>query len=166
MVTTPKCLATWLLRVAFTSLLSVPAALAGGPPFLSVEAPVDPLDEGARGAAMLLHARHCGQPRDMTITAKAEGMVDGRRQSVPVELEKTGRPGTYAVRTTWPTKGTWVLSFTTTDHVPTTTLVEIAPATEAEYHGRNVKLVSVRSLRVLDRAPTERDLAAIFRPSM
>jgi hypothetical protein len=145
------------------------AVLAGGPPFLSLESPADPLDARANDAVAFVHAHLCGRPTDGVPTATAEGVVDGRRVSRPVTLAKTTEPGTWAVKTDWPRDGSWVLVLSLVQHVPTATLVELAPkggiVTE-EHYGRSVPVLQVRSLRVLDHAPNERDLAPYFRSAV
>jgi hypothetical protein len=92
-----------------------PAALFGGP-WISVETPVNPYDASTRGALLLVHTFHHGTPTDMPLTGKAEGLVDGHRRSVALDLAKSSRPGTHAVRNQWGSKGLWTVVITATPH--------------------------------------------------
>jgi hypothetical protein len=43
------------------------------------------------------------------ISGTAYGLVDGKRQTVPLEFGVTSRPGVFAVRRSWPAEGAWVV---------------------------------------------------------
>ncbi len=90
------------------SLLVPLSANAGGGPWMSFEAP----DQAERGPVLLVHAYHCGRPSNAPVTAKAEGLIQGRRQSLPLHLKGTPEKGVYAVSREWPAQGSWVLVFT------------------------------------------------------
>jgi len=80
------------------------------PPWLSIEAPVNPFDAHARGAVFLVHAAtRDGIPNVSDVSGSAEGIVGGARRSIPLSLEATDRPGVFAVRRQWPTEGTWIV---------------------------------------------------------
>ncbi len=46
---------------------------------------------------------------DIHVTAWAEGLVDGKRQTVPIKIEMTGQKGIYRFQRTWPENGKWVI---------------------------------------------------------
>ena len=83
-------------------------AMFGGP-WMSVEAPGNPYDNATRGAAFYVHTYHHTIPVEMTVTATAEGVVDGQRKSVPIAVAKGTQTGTYAVRNQWGSKGVWTV---------------------------------------------------------
>ena len=85
-----------------------PVALFG-PPWISIEYPVNPYDATTRDAFLVVHAFHHGTPMDFPVSGTAEGLVEGRRQSVSLEFQKTSRPGVYALRKQWPNDGAWTL---------------------------------------------------------
>lgn len=88
-------------------------ALAKWPPWLSIEAPVNPFDPDARDAVLLVHTMvHDGTTKVSDLTGSAEGLVDGARRSVALRFDRTSEPGVYAVRRQWPSGGTWVLRIT------------------------------------------------------
>jgi hypothetical protein len=90
---------------AFTS-----PTLLKWPPWLSIEAPVNPFDPGARGALMLVHvAFREGDASISDLSGSAEGIVGGVRRSIPLRFTETGRANTFALRRQWPGEGTWLL---------------------------------------------------------
>ncbi|MGH7568016.1 MAG: hypothetical protein ACREL9_03450 [Gemmatimonadales bacterium] len=93
---------------ALISLLGAAPALAG-PPWISIEYPVNPYDASMRGAFLLVHAFHHGTPRQFPIEGTAEGIVNGERRSVKLEFTATSRAGVYALKQLWPAEGTWTL---------------------------------------------------------
>lgn len=125
------------LAAAVVLLAAATAATAhAGPPFISVELPANPLDRTTRGAYLLVHSFHHEQAVAQRLVGTAEGMVGGRRQSVPITFEATSRPGVYAVRRTWGTEGSWLLVMRVGhEDWPATALVAI---------GRDGEVTSVR----------------------
>ena len=104
-----------LLRVAALAgvVLAATAAMPAHvkwPPWLSIEAPVNPADASVRDAVCLVHgATHEGAPSLSDLSATAEGLVGGVRRSIVLKLDATSRPGVFAVRKQWPNEGTWAL---------------------------------------------------------
>lgn len=131
--------------IAAALVLSAAVATAtpahAGPPWISVELPANPLDPTTRGAYLLVHTFHHDATTAEALTGRAEGMVNGRRQTITLTFENTSRAGVRALRKTWPDGGTWVLVLTTGQHGDATALVGIGSDG------------SVRSINV----PTRRD---------
>lgn len=99
------------LILASTAVAS--AAALKWPPWLSIEAPVNPFDPDARGAVLLVHAAvREGRTSVADLSGSAEGLVRGARRSVPLRFDPTSRPNVYAVRRQWPSDGTWLLRIT------------------------------------------------------
>jgi hypothetical protein len=86
-------------------------AFAGGFQ-LTVEAPASG-DAHLKDAALLVRTFGCHTPADANVTATAEGIVNGRRQSIPLDL-KPDATGVYQIKQQWPAEGTWMLAFTGT----------------------------------------------------
>ena len=80
-----------------------------GPPWISIEIPVNPYDESTNGAFLLVHAFHHRTPMGFIVSGTAEGMVNGERQSLELVFAETSREGVYALKRTWPGEGTWTL---------------------------------------------------------
>jgi hypothetical protein len=85
-----------------------PSAVAG-PPWISIEYPVNPYDRTTREAFLLVHAFHHGTPADFPVRGTAEGLVDGQRRTVKLQFEPTSRQGVFALKKQWPAEGTWTL---------------------------------------------------------
>jgi len=95
---------TLIRAVVITAL-----TLAKGPPWISIELPVNPYDQSQRGAFLLVHSFHHGTAMGYIVTGTAEGIVNGERRTVTLEFAATAREGVYALRQTWPQEGTWTL---------------------------------------------------------
>jgi hypothetical protein len=66
-------------------------------------------DTEVKGAVLLVRAYGCHKPEDANLTATAEGIVNGKRQSIPLQLTKTSK-GVFAIKQQWATSGAWVLN--------------------------------------------------------
>ena len=98
------------LALAFT-LPSIPASFStvSGPPWISIEHPVNPYDRTTKDAFLLVHAFHHGTPTNFPVSGTAEGIVKGERKSVSLEFQSTSRPGVFALNKQWSSDGTWTL---------------------------------------------------------
>lgn len=63
----------------------------------------------SKGAALVMRTMACRFPEKTTITATAEGIVDGKRQTVALKLIPLSNPGTFAITHEWPSSGTWAV---------------------------------------------------------
>ena len=104
---------TRLLIGALAAALNIPSAAPSpapvGPPWISIEYPVNPYDQSTRDAFLVVHAFHHGTPTAFPVSGTAEGLVNGQRQSIKLEFGTTSRTGAYALRKQWPDQGTWTL---------------------------------------------------------
>lgn len=85
-------------------------ALAGGFQ-ISVETPAGSADQQMKDVVLIARTYGCHQPADARLAATAEGLVNGKRKSLPLELRSIGS-GVYAIKQQWPSEGTWVLALT------------------------------------------------------
>jgi hypothetical protein len=90
-------------------LLTLATAALAGPPWISIELPANPYDRLTRGAIALVRTYHHGGPIQLQVRATAEGLIDGERVSLPLELVATSATGLYALRGEIPGRGSWVL---------------------------------------------------------
>src|SRR5438552_11217059 len=90
-------------------LFAAPASGLKGPPWISIELPVNPYDRSMQGAFLLVHAFHHGTAMGYIVSGTAEGMVNGERRSLKLEFSETSREGVHALKRTWPSEGTWTL---------------------------------------------------------
>ena len=70
----------------------------------------------------------CDNPAAVQITGTAEGLVNGMRQSVPLELiEVNTAEGIYAVQQQWPAIGSWVVQLNGTCPHPKASASTLVP---------------------------------------
>jgi hypothetical protein len=89
--------------------LAVAAALVAGPPWISIEYPVNPHDRSMNGAILLVHVFHHSTPIAYPIEGTAEGIVNGERRSIKLTFTETSRPAVYGLSRQWGTEGVWTL---------------------------------------------------------
>lgn len=128
------------------------AATKYGPPFLSLEVPPNPMRPDTRDAVVLVHVFHHGSPAGYKIQGRAEGLVNGERRSIELDLVSTSDPGTYAVTQQWPSSGEWILAIQIAEHAEATLLAELGPdggVKRGKYHHMSPPVVSLNSVRVV-----------------
>lgn len=114
--------------LAAALLLILATTALAGPPWLSIELPANPYDQLTRGAIALVRTYHHGVPMQLQARGTAEGLVDGERVSLPVELVATSATGVYALRGEIPASGSWVLVIRAGDEdSPVTAIVDLGP---------------------------------------
>lgn len=107
MIRTMSSLRSLGLAAVASAVFAAPAL--AGPPWISIELPVNPYDRSMRGAFLLVHAFHHGTPMGFLVTGTAEGIVNGERRSIKLEFGETARAGVFALKRMWPEEGTWTL---------------------------------------------------------
>jgi hypothetical protein len=104
------------LSIAATLVaMLAPAALAGGAN-AKVEGP-------SKDGRYTVRTYACSDPANLHVTAWAEGLVDGKRQTVPIKIEMTRQKGVYQFKRTWTENGTWAIRMklgSQGPHVPVT----------------------------------------------
>jgi len=94
-----------VLALSVAALVST----AAGPPWISIEYPINPHDQSMRGAFLLVHTFHHSTPIAYPVAGTAEGIVNGERRTIKLEFTETSRTGVYGLRRQWPTEGVWTL---------------------------------------------------------
>jgi hypothetical protein len=130
------------------AVLSVASAALAGGQQLTLEVSRD-------AKSMLVRTFRCGTPSKISVSVTAEGLVNGERRSLPLEVQATSEPGVFQVARQWPAEGTWVLTATARGEGSVSTLVRLAP-------GARIEIVSQRMTHA---AIDETLLAAALRPS-
>lgn len=103
-----------LVLAALITVVAAGPALAG-PPWISIEYPSNPFDAATRSALFVVHTYHHQTATSYRVTATADGIVDGKRVSVPLQVSTTSRTGVWAVSGTLPAKGSFVVTATLDD---------------------------------------------------
>jgi len=91
---------TLLRSFALVTALTLSAfstALAG-PPWIAIEYPANPFDRTSRDAFLTVRTYHHGDLMAKTVTGTAEGVVNGKRQSIPLDIRPGSQAGMYVVR--------------------------------------------------------------------
>ncbi|HJQ11206.1 MAG TPA: hypothetical protein VJ840_09270 [Gemmatimonadaceae bacterium] len=119
-----------LLRsFALVTALSLAAfsTASAGPPWIAIEYPANPFDRASRDAFLTVRTYHHGQIMAKTLTGTAEGVVDGKRQSMRLDIRPGSQAGTYVVFWQKPATGRWVLVINSGNQgvVDATAVVEI-----------------------------------------
>ena len=90
------------------------------------------------GAVVTIKAVGCHDPAVAKVTATAIGIVNGKRQSIPLELKPLGEPGAYALSQQWPKEGKWVIQLVgKNDEQFTNTLISAGPGGVDRPHAKN-----------------------------
>lgn len=131
-----------------------------GAPWISIELPANPLNARTRDAYLLVHTYYHSTIARMPLSGTATGIVDGKRQVLPLHFEETGLVGVMAVRQTWPTQGTWVLAISGSGDYAPTALVGIGNSGKV----RSVEVpTQTRGDDTWGRKVTERDIDETLR---
>ena len=116
-----------LVSLAGVLLLASASTATAGGFYLSVETPGSSAEPQLKDVVLIARVTGCHQPADAKLSATAEGLVNGTRKSVPLELRSIGS-GVYGIKPQWPSEGTWVLALTGAyNGMTTSALVELGP---------------------------------------
>jgi hypothetical protein len=90
-------------------------------------------------AVLTLRMDGCHEPEKATVTATATGVVDGKKQTLPLKLTKLSAPGSYALTQQWPKQGKWVIAINAKDidKRDTYTLVNAGPEGVDRLHAKS-----------------------------
>jgi hypothetical protein len=125
-VSTRRALTLVSLGGVLLLLASVSSVMAGGFQ-LSVETPGKSAEPQLKDVVLIARTYGCHQPADAKLSASAEGLVNGARKSVPLELRSIGS-GVYGIKQQWPSEGKWVLALTGTyNGMTSSVLIELGP---------------------------------------
>lgn len=102
--------------------------LLGGGFFLELGTPLASQEPKAKGAVVLARFMGCHEPEKGVLTATAEGIVKGKRETVTLKPVAMDKAGLFAIHRQWPAEGKWVLRLVGKHpgiEVTTTTLVRV-----------------------------------------
>ena len=97
-----------ITRIAAAAAVFSLSAFAGGF-WLTLGNPDASPEAKALNAVVTVLPTGCHTPADARLTATAEGIVNGRRTTLPLKLAALPKPGFYAVTRQWPAEGKWVI---------------------------------------------------------
>jgi hypothetical protein len=96
-------------RYGVIACAAMQVALAAGFTF-SIGNPVASQDFRFKTAAFVFRTEGCADSVKPQIGGTAEGLVNGVRRSVALNVFETSKPGVYAVGQNWPSEGAWVVA--------------------------------------------------------
>jgi hypothetical protein len=133
-------------------VMAVAVPLLAGGFYVTLGNPEANQEARALNAVLTIRPDGCHEPQKATITAKATGLVDGRRESLPMKVIALSAPGMHAITRQWPAEGRWVLEVVATYQGHSThALVPVGPngveRNKAKYAAGN---------------PSEKDIAAML----
>ena len=100
-----------LLLAALTLTAARPASESLKGVWLSIETPVNPFVNENRGVLLFVHTFWMRGPARAALEGRAEGTVNGQRQTLPLTFQDRG-DGVYALTQSWPKEGRWALVIT------------------------------------------------------
>lgn len=95
------------------SILAAP--LLAGALLVEVANPASNPEALKNHAVLVARITACHSPEKTTVSATAEGVVNGVRQSIPLKVMSLSTAGTFAVAHEWPQQGTWVIKMIATN---------------------------------------------------
>ena len=107
-------LATAIAAVALLVTVGAASPAVLGPPWMSIEYPVNPYDRDARDAYLVVHTFHHQLPVGLPVSGRAEGIVKGARRTIALEFGRMTKSSDYTLRQQWPNEGNWVLVIVST----------------------------------------------------
>jgi hypothetical protein len=103
----------WISILPAVCFLVIAATLTAGGFYLSLEEPAKVSSPQTKDAVLLVRLYGCQQPEDALISATAEGLVKGLRETINLKLLPVSK-GVYAIQRQWPKKGAWLVAVRST----------------------------------------------------
>jgi hypothetical protein len=117
------------LALAAVLALCAFSTASAGPPWIAIEFPANPFDRTSQDAFLTVRTYHHGEMVAKTVTGTAEGVVNGKRESMRLDIRPGSQAGMYVVRWQRPAIGRWILVINsgTQGITDATAVVEISP---------------------------------------
>lgn len=97
------------------ALCMLAAPLFAGALLLQIGNPAANPEALAKHAVVVARITACHSPEKTTVTATAEGLVNGVRKTIPLKVIPLSTAGTFAVTREWPEEGVWVVKMIATN---------------------------------------------------
>jgi len=100
------------MRNIFKTLLLLPLTIApafAGGMILEIGNPQATPAALAKGGVVLARVTACQTPARANLVASAEGLVNGKRQTIPLKIDSLSEGGTWSIARAWPTTGKWAV---------------------------------------------------------
>ena len=124
------------IRFAMPALVLAGQLMAGGF-YLQLGNPEANAEARKANAVLTIKATGCHDPATATLTATAVGMVNGKRQTIPLQVTKLSETGMFALSQQWPKDGKWVIELVARNGEQfTNTLVSAGPGGIDRLHAK------------------------------
>jgi hypothetical protein len=100
------------LSIIAAAFVTTASLFAGGLAIELAKPSANP-EAQARHAVLVVRAYACSAPEMTSMTATAEGIVNGKRQRLPLKLTRLSGDNTFALTRQWPAEGRWVVTIVT-----------------------------------------------------
>jgi hypothetical protein len=97
------------MRKAMLATLVLASQMFAGGFYLILGNPEASPEARKANAVLTMKAAGCHEPWKAQVTGKAVGVVDGKRQEIPLKVMPLSEPGMFAVTQQWPKEGRWVI---------------------------------------------------------
>ncbi|HEX4228690.1 MAG TPA: hypothetical protein VHZ07_08470 [Bryobacteraceae bacterium] len=97
------------------AVCTLAAPLFAGALLLQVGNPAANPEALEKHAVLVARTTACHSPERTTVTATAEGVVNGVRKTIPLKVIPLSTAGTFAVTREWPNQGTWAVKMIATN---------------------------------------------------
>jgi len=100
-------------RIKFSALgiaLGAAISLIAGGFALQIGKPSANPEAQAKNALLVVRGYACVAPEKTTVSAVAEGLVNGTRKTIPLQLIPLSAESTYGLTRQWPLEGKWVIT--------------------------------------------------------
>jgi len=140
-----KVFAPMIALGAAISLVAGGFALQIGKPSANPEAQ-------GKNALLVVRGYACAAPEKTTVSGVAEGVVNGKRESIPLKLIPLSGESAYAVTRQWPAEGKWVITL-----VEANPRFQSHPSAIVRVDGNSVDWAGIRRF---DQAPSAEEVKA------
>ena len=115
-------------KTLLVAMAAVASQLFAGGFYLQLGNPEANPEAKKANAVLVIKATGCHDPATATLTATAVGVVNGKRESIPLQVTKLSGIGEFALTQQWPKGGKWVIELVARNGEQfTNTLVNAGP---------------------------------------
>jgi hypothetical protein len=114
-----------ILTLVVCLFIAAAVPMLAGVPSITIDIPAKAFDSASHGAVLLVHARWCDPGFPNSIAGIADGVVNGKRQTLPLRIVPTSHEDVYAIHPQWPPDGIWVLTITANEHTSVSSVVTL-----------------------------------------
>lgn len=126
----------WMLTSA--AALAIAGQIWAGGFWLQLGNPEASPEARKANAVFTIKAWGCHDPATATVTAAAIGVVNGKRQAIPLVVARLSETGMFAISRQWPKDGRWVIQLVGRNGEQfTNTLVSAGPAGVDRLHAKS-----------------------------